>query len=79
MGGHNLRYEQSPYKNGHTVGDLTGFTGGLGFSFGDSRLDLAYSWYRRAMDTTLLPGGFTDASRVTATNNNVTLSYTMDL
>lgn len=73
------RYEQSPYKNGRTVGDLNGFTGGLGFSFGGSRLDLAYSWYRRAMDTTLLPGGFTDASRVTATNNNVTLSYTMDL
>ena len=73
------RFEQSPYKNSSTVGDLNGITGGLGYSFGGSRIDLAYSWYQRKYDAPLLNAGFTDAARVKATNNNVTLSYTMDL
>ncbi|AWH87072.1 transporter [Flavobacterium album] len=73
------RYMESPYKNGTTIGALTGYTGGLGFSFPASRLDLAYSWYQRKMDSPLLTAGFTDAARVTTTNNNITLSYTIDL
>lgn len=73
------RYEQSPYKNGRTISDLNGFSGGIGFGFNNSRLDLAYSWYRRTMDTPLLTSGLSDASRVNNTNNNITLSYTIDL
>lgn len=73
------RYEQSPYKNGTTIGDLNGASAGLGYAFNGSRLDLGYSWYERTMDTPLLTAGFTDAARVKSTNNNVTLSYTIDL
>lgn len=73
------RFEQSPYKNGTTIGDLNGATGGFGYSFGPSRLDLAYSWYQRKYDTPLLSAGFTDTARVKSTNNNITLSYTIDL
>jgi len=73
------RFEQSPYKNGTTVGDLNGATGGIGFAFPGSRLDLAYSWYQRKYDTQLLPAGYTDPASVKSTNNNVTLSYTIDL
>lgn len=73
------RFEQSPYKNGTTVGDLNGATGGIGFNFPGSRLDLAYSWYQRKYDSQLLPAGYTDPASVKSTNNNVTLSYTIDL
>lgn len=73
------RYEQSPYKNGTTVGDLNGASAGLGYAFLGSRLDLGYSWYQRKMDTPLLTAGFTDAARVKSTYNNITLSYTIDL
>lgn len=73
------RFEQSPYKNGTTVGDLNGATGGIGFNFPGSRLDLAYSWYQRKYDSQLLPAGYTDTANVKSTNNNVTLSYTIDL
>jgi len=73
------RYQQSPYKNGTTVGDLNGATGGFGFSFGGSRIDLAYSWYQRKSDTPLFTPGLTDAAKVKTTGNNVTLSYTIDL
>lgn len=73
------RFEQSPYKNGKTISDLNGFTGGLGFKFANSRLDLAYSWYRREMNTPMITHGLSDAARVNTNNNNVTLSYTIDL
>jgi hypothetical protein len=73
------RYEQSPYKNKKTISDLNGLTGGLGFSFDNSRLDLAYSWFRREMDVPMIAPGLSDASRVNTNNNNITLSYTVDL
>ncbi|KOS08014.1 hypothetical protein AM493_19630 [Flavobacterium akiainvivens] len=73
------RFAQSPYKNGTTVGDLQGYSGGVGISFGDSKLDLAYSWYRRDADVSLLQQGTVDAARVQSTNNNIVLSYTIDL
>jgi hypothetical protein len=73
------RFEQSPYKNGNTMGDLTGFSCGLGFAFGNSRLDLAYAYYKRKMNEPFLTAGFTDAARINNVNNNVTLSYSIDL
>lgn len=73
------RYEQSPYKNGTTVGPLTGFSGGFGLAFGGSRVDLGYTWFQRKADVALLTPGLTDAARVTSTNNNIILSYTIDL
>jgi hypothetical protein len=73
------RFAQSPYKNGSTVGDLTGYSGGVGISFGGSKLDLAYSWYQRKADVSLLTPGLVDAARVQSTNNNIALSYTLDL
>lgn len=73
------RFEQSPYENSDAMGDLMGFSGGVGFSFGGSRLDLAYSYFKRKMEVPLLTAGFTDTARVNSVNNNVTLSYTKDL
>lgn len=73
------RYEQSPYKNGTTIGNLNGYSGGFGFNFGGSRLDLAYSWFQRKADVSLLTPGLVDAARVKTTNNNIVLSYTIDL
>ena len=73
------RYEQSPYKNNSTLGELNGFSGGLGIAFGNSKVDLAYSYYNRKMDVPILPTAFTDTARINSRNNNITLSYTLDL
>lgn len=73
------RFEQSPYKNGNTMGDLTGYSGGIGFNFRNSRLDLAYSHFKRDANVALLSSGFTDTAKINNKNNNVTLSYTIDL
>ncbi|PZR22253.1 MAG: transporter [Flavobacterium psychrophilum] len=73
------RYEESPYKTSRAIGDLNGATGGIGYTFGISRIDLAYSWYQRSHQSQMLPTAFPDSSRIRSTNNNITLSYTIDL
>jgi long-subunit fatty acid transport protein len=40
------RIEQSPYKN-KTVGDLTGYSGGLGYNFGSTKIDLSYAYQKK--------------------------------
>lgn len=73
------RFDQSPYKFDQTFGDLTGYTGGLGYTFGDSRIDLAYSYDHRNMNQSVLSSGMpTDLARISRYNNNVSLSYSMN-
>lgn len=74
-----FRYDQSPYKQNSDMGDLRGYSGGLGYSFDGSRVDLAYSWAKRSMNMSLLNAGVTDPATVKSTFNNVSLSYTIDL
>jgi hypothetical protein len=73
------RYEQSPYKNGKTIGDLTGFSGGFGYTFGYTKLDLAYAHLQRTTQQSLFSQGFTDAPTIKSQNNNVTLTATFGL
>lgn len=73
------RYEQSPYKNGTTVGDLTGYSAGLGYNFGSTKLDLAYSYAKRASQQGFLSQGFTDGATINAINNNVTFTLLFEL
>jgi hypothetical protein len=73
------RWEQSPYKDGKTIGDLTGYSGGLGFNFGATKLDLAYSYAKREYDQQFFSQGLTDAARIKAVNNNVSLTLLFEL
>ena len=76
-GGYKL--EQSPYINTATYGDLTGFSFGLGFSFGDSRLDLAYENSKRDVDQRLFDAGNLGSTRINSSNSNVSLTLSMNL
>lgn len=69
------RFEESPFKNGNSLGDLQVYSGGLGFNFRESRLDLAYSFARRDSNFALISSGMNDAARLNSINNNVTLTY----
>jgi hypothetical protein len=73
------RNEQSPYKNKATMGDLNGFSGGLGYNFGKTKLDLAYNYWQRDYQQQFVVTGLTDAATVTTKNNNVSLSLMFDL
>lgn len=73
-----FRYEQSPYENGDTVGDLKGFSAGLGYNFGGSRLDLAYHRSEQDYDLQLFNAGLTTPATINNINNNITLGYTLN-
>lgn len=73
------RFEQSPYKNQTAMGDLTGYSGGLGYNFGNTKLDLSYSTSKRGSNQRFFSQGFTDAATINTTNNNVSLTVLFEL
>ena len=73
------RFEESPYENGVTVGDLTGFSLGLGYNFGNTKLDLTYDQSNRSFETPLYNVGLTDAATIDNTNSNITLSLSFNI
>ncbi len=73
------RFEGSPYQDGVTIGDLEAFSFGIGFNFGGSRLDLAYSRSQQSARQQLFSPGFPTTGLVNNTNTNVILGYTLNL
>ena len=73
------RWEQSPYKNGTTIGDLTCYSGGLGYNFGNTKLDLAYSNTKREYDQQFFSQGLTDAARIKSVINTISLTLLFEL
>jgi hypothetical protein len=73
------RHEQSPYKDGKTIGDLNGYSGGVGYNFGTTKLDFAYSRAERQYDNAFFSRGLTSASRVTNINDIITLTLLFEL
>ncbi len=73
------RFEESPYKDDDFVGDLTGYSLGLGYNFGDTRLDLTFDQAQRTVNNPLFSVGLTDAATVDNVNSNVTLSLVFNL
>ncbi len=73
------RYEQSPYKNKTTIGDLTGYSAGLGYNFGSTKVDLAYSYAKRNSQQGFFSQGFTDGASIDAINNTVSLTLLFEL
>jgi Outer membrane protein transport protein (OMPP1/FadL/TodX) len=67
-------FEQSPYKNSATLGNLTGYSGGIGYNFGNTKLDLAYATSKRDSNQQFFSQGLTDAAKINTTLNNITLT-----
>jgi len=74
-----FRNEESPYKDKNVLGDLTAFSGGFGYSFGITRLDLSYAHSQRNSQQALFSEGFTDAPKIRTQNNDITLTILFDL
>ncbi|MCC9071378.1 outer membrane protein transport protein [Flavobacterium sp. F-65] len=73
------RYEQSPYKNSSTMGDLNGYSGGLGYNFGATKVDLAYSYAKRNSQQAFFNQGFTDGANINTKFSNVSLTMLFEL
>ena len=73
------RFEGSPYENGSTIGDLNSYSGGLGYSFGSTKVDLAYSYLERKSNQGFFATGFTDGANISSKLNNVSLTLLFEL
>lgn len=68
------RYEDSPYKDGTTLGELNAYTAGLGFSFGNFTIDAAFEQSERDARQQLFTTGLTDSADMEITNTNLVLT-----
>lgn len=73
------RWEQSPYKNGRTIGDLTGYSGGLGYNFGSTKVDLSYAHAKRNYNLQFFSQGLVDTARIENITDNITLTFVFEL
>lgn len=69
-----FHYEESPYKNNHTLGDLVGFSLGTGYNLGNMTFDLAYSRSEQKRDMQLYSIGLTDVANVKTVYSNFVAS-----
>ncbi len=73
-----FHYEESPYKNKRTVGDLTGFSLGTGYNFGSWNMDFAYSRSEQDKELQFFPIGFTDKAMVNTVYSNYILTISFN-
>ncbi len=73
------RFEESPYKDNNTIGNLNSFSTGFGYNFGDIKLDMAYTYAKRENNQPFFSQGLTDAANIKAVQNNVTLTLGFEL
>jgi hypothetical protein len=73
------RFEESPYENGETVGDLNGFSLGLGYNFGNTKLDLTFDQWQRTDETPFFNIGLVDTATIDRRNSNITLGLSFNI
>ncbi|MEY4432635.1 MAG: hypothetical protein RLZZ44_765 [Bacteroidota bacterium] len=73
------REEQSPYKNKTTIGDLTGYSTGLGYNFGGTKLDFSYDTLNRSTQQGFFEQGLTDGASINSKNHTVTITLLFEL
>ncbi|WP_346883115.1 outer membrane protein transport protein [uncultured Algibacter sp.] len=73
------RFEESPYADGVTVGDLNGYSLGIGCNFGNTKLDLTYDQSERSFETPLFNQGLIETANIDRKNSNITLSLSFNL
>ena len=75
------RFEESPYKDGVTVGYLNGYSFGIGYNFGNTKLDVTFDGYERESKNNLynlMLGGAPQAN-LNRKNSNITLSLSFNI
>lgn len=73
------RFEESPYKNEDFYGDLTGYSFGLGYNFGNTKLDLTYDTSEREFNHQLYDIGLIDTAALNRNIENITLSLSFSI
>jgi hypothetical protein len=71
--------EQSPYRNKIVMGDLKGYSAGLGYNFGGTKLDFSYTSSKRNNQESFFSNGFSDAARINGLQSRVALTLVLEL
>ena len=72
------RLQESPYEDTRTLSNLTGFSLGLGYNFGRSKLDIAYDRSQQDRNQSLFTTGLTSAASIDNTNTTVVATYSIN-
>lgn len=72
------KFAQSPFINDYELGDSFAYSGGLGYTFGASRIDVSYTNTEQARTEALISSGMSNTSRIRTYGNNVTISYNIN-
>ena len=72
-------WEQSPYKNHLNMGDSTTYSGGIGYNFGATKLDLAYSHSKNYYNQQMFSQGLTDGAKISTVNHSITATLLLEL
>lgn len=75
------RFEESPYTDGVTIGDLNGYSLGLGYNFGNTKIDVTYDQFERSYSNELYHLDFGNAPQamVDRINSNITVSLSFNI
>ncbi len=73
------RFEESPYENQSSLGDLNGYSFGLGYNFGNIKVDLAYDNSTREDTPQLYQVGLTNSATIDRDYSSVILSLSFGL
>ncbi|MDY8134260.1 transporter [Aquimarina sp. 2201CG5-10] len=72
--------EESPYKNELILGDKTGWSFGIGYNFGQTKFDVAYSYSEQESIQPFFQGsGFTNFALLDNQTENITFTLSMNL
>ncbi|WP_121667969.1 OmpP1/FadL family transporter [Mesonia aquimarina] len=73
------RYQESPYENEDLMSELTGYSFGLGYSFGTLKLDFAYDFSTQEYNAAVLNSGLSEPVFIENNLSNYVLTLSFDL
>ncbi len=73
------RYEQSPYKNTKFIGDLNGYSFGIGYAFSGLRFDVSYDVAKQTNQYQMYESVLTTPAKIDATRSNLLFTVSMKL
>lgn len=74
-----IRYEESPYEDKDIMGDLEGFSVGLGYNFGNYNFDIAYARAEQSRKQQLYQIGLTDTATIDTVYSNIVFTLGFNL
>jgi Outer membrane protein transport protein (OMPP1/FadL/TodX) len=73
------RYVQSPYKNSLTISNSNTYSGGLGYNFGNTKVDVSYTGTKRDSQQRFFSEFFNDKANVKSNIGNVYLTLLFEM